>query len=152
MIHPTAIVEADLHESVTVWAFAHVSKGAKIGKNVMIGEGVFIDKDVVIGDNCRIQNNALIYKGVHIGQNTFIGPNVVTTNDIEPDLRKSDWSERFKTTYIGNNVAIGANSTIVCGIHIYDGALIGAGSVVTKNVGMDEVWYGNPATYQRKRG
>ena len=152
MIHPTAIVETEIDESTQVWAFAHVSKGAKIGNNCMIGEGVFIDRDVIIGDNCRIQNHSLIYKGVMIGNNVFIGPNVVTTNDIEPDLRKPDWSDRFMETIISDNVAIGANSTVVCGTFIAKGVLIGAGSVLTKSAEVnDGVYYGNPAKFKRMR-
>ena len=150
MIHPTAIVEVELDPSVTVWAFAHISKGAKIGKNCMIGEGVFIDKDVEIGDGTRIQNNSLIYRGVSIGNNVFIGPNVVTTNDIYPDV-SPDWHHRFRTTRIEDNASIGANSTIVCGVTIAKGTLIGAGSVVTKDTLPDSVYYGNPARLKRNK-
>lgn len=151
MIHPTAIVETEIDESTQVWAFAHISKGAKIGKNCMIGEGVFIDRDVIIGDNCRIQNHSLIYRGVTVGNNVFIGPNVITTNDIEPDLRQTDWTNRFRGTIINNNVSIGANSTIVCGISLSEGTLIGAGSVVTKSTDKEGVYYGNPAKFKRMR-
>lgn len=147
MIHATAIVEhgAEIGEGTNVWAHTHIRRGAKIGKDCTIGENVYIDTDVVIGDNCRIQNGALIYKGVTMGSDVFIGPGVVTTNDIFPELPVGDWSERFRETQIHNRVSIGANSTIICGVTIKQNSMVGAGSVVTKDVEAGSIVAGNPA-------
>ena len=150
MLHPTAIIESnDIGEGTNVWAFTHISKGAKIGKDCTIGENVYIGTNVVIGDRCRIQNGALIYEGVTIGNDVLIAPGVVTTNDYFPELPVGDWSGRFRKTIIGNNVSIGANSTILCGIKIEDGTMIGAGSVVVKPTEKNGVYFGNPAKFNR---
>lgn len=151
-IHETAIVDKNVSigNGTKVWAFSHISEGAKIGKSVNIGENVFIDKGVVIGDNCKIQNNSLIYKGVQIEENVFIGPNVVTTNDILPDI-SDDWCSRFKKTLIKKNSSIGANATIICGNNIEENCLIGAGAVVTKTTEKDCIYVGNPAKFLRKK-
>lgn len=150
-IHETSIIDDNVQigEGTKIWAFSHVMSNVKIGKNVVIGEHVHIGKNVVIGDNCKIQNGALIYEGLTIGNNVFIGPGVVTTNDIIPRATGS-WEDRFRKTYIKDNVSIGANSTIICGIIIEENSLIGAGSVVTKNVETNVVVVGNPAKFLRK--
>ena len=148
MIHPTAIIEegVELGDNVKVWAFAHIRKGAKIGNNCIIGEGAHIDTGVQIGDNVKIQNHALIYHGCIIGNDVFIGPNVVTTNDYYPSVH-GDWKTngRFRLTYFCKGCSVGANSTIVCGVRIGVDALIGAGSVVTRDIPDGFLAYGNPA-------
>jgi len=151
-IHETAIVdfEVDIGENTKIWAFSHVMSGVKIGKNCIIGEGVHIGNNVIIGDNCLVQNHSLLYEGVVIGNNVFIGPNVITTNDIEP-VASGDWKERFKETHFRDGSSIGANSTIICGNTVGINALVGAGSVVTKNVDDNTVVVGNPARLLRKK-
>ena len=150
MFHSTAIIESkDIGEGIKVWANTHICKDAKIGKSCTIGENVYIGKGVVIGDRCRIQSGALIYEGVTMGNDVFIGPAVVTTNDYFPELPVDDWSKRFKETIIMDKVSIGANSTIICGVILYNNCMIGAGSVVTKNVQTAEVVCGNPAKHLR---
>lgn len=144
-IHPTAIVESEnIGEGTKIWAYSHICKNAKIGKNCVIGEGAYIGPNVSVGDNVKIQNHSLIYDGVVIEDNVFIGPNVVTTNDIYP-RSIGDWKDRFRTTLFKNGCSIGANSTIVCGITIGENSMVGAGSVVTKNVLKNALVYGNPA-------
>ncbi len=152
MIHSTSIVETDqIGEGTKVWAFTHISKYARIGKDCTIGEGVFIGEGVVIGDRCRIQNHAILYTGVTIEEDVLIGPGVVTTNDIFPELPVGDWKHRFKETHIHSKVSIGANSTIICGVTIHQNSMIGAGSVVTKDVPAGAVVYGNPAKVRRQK-
>ena len=123
---------AQIGEGTGVWAFSTIHAGAVIGKNCVIGERVHIGPNVIIGDNCKIQNSALIYEGVTIGNRVFIGPNVVTTNDIRPKAT-GEWRERFRQTTICDDVAIGANATILCGIVLGRGCEIGAGAIVTKD-------------------
>jgi UDP-2-acetamido-3-amino-2,3-dideoxy-glucuronate N-acetyltransferase len=147
--HETAIIEtADIGENTKIWAFSHICKGAKIGNNCVIGERVYIGPNVTIGDNCKIQNNSLIYEGVTIEDNVFIGPNVVTTNDIMPDV-SNDWRDRFRTTLFRKGCSISANSTIICGNEIGENTLIGAASLVTKSMPPNSICYGSPCEFRK---
>ena len=149
--HSSSIVseKASIGDGSKIWHFSHIREGAKIGKNVTIGQNVYIDKDVVVGDNCKIQNNVSIYKGVTIGQNVFVGPGVTFTNDLYPEV--DGWSEeKIIPTFVKNGVSIGANSTIVWGITLTESCLIGAGSVVTKDIKSNMIALGNPAVEIKK--
>lgn len=148
MLHLTAIIECKIPESTNVWAFTHIML-ADIGERCTIGEHVFIGSGVKIGDGCRIQNGALLYSGVTMGDDCLIGPGVVTTNDHYPELPVGDWKDRFRTTKIGNQVSIGANATIVCGVTLGDNCMVGAGAVVTKDVKANTIVVGNPARVLR---
>jgi UDP-2-acetamido-3-amino-2,3-dideoxy-glucuronate N-acetyltransferase len=151
--HPTAIVEDDvvLGDSTRVWHFAHVRKGARIGHSCILGKGVFIDAGVHIGNCVKIQNNVSVYHGVDIEDGAFLGPHVCFTNDLNPRSILPDGSLRgdqdwvLSKTRVGYGVGIGANSTIRCGVSIGKWALIGAGSVVTRDVPPYALVYGNPA-------
>ena len=145
MIHESAYVEdAKIGEGTNIWHFAHVRKGAKIGKNCNIGKDVYIDTNVEIGDNCKIQNFATVYQGVKLGCNVFVGPHVCFTNDMFP--RAVIWNEeRLEKTLVKDGASIGANSTIVAGTTIGKCAMVGAGSVVTKDVPDHGLVFGNPA-------
>jgi UDP-2-acetamido-3-amino-2,3-dideoxy-glucuronate N-acetyltransferase len=149
--HKTAIIETkDIGEGTKVWAFSHLSKGCKIGKNCIIGEGVHIGTNVIIGDNVKIQNHSLIYEGVTIEDDVFIGPNVVTTNDFFPKTGHWDTlSLRFRKTLLKKGCSVGANSTIICGVTLEESCLVGAGSVVTKNVKEKTLVFGNPAKFSK---
>ena len=146
--HKSAIISehAKIGKNTRIWHFSHIREGASIGENVTIGQNVYIDSDVVIGDNCKIQNNVSIYNGVIIEKNVFIGPSVTFTNDLYPKV--DGWSEeRLTKTFVKEGSSIGANSTIVCGLTIHKNSLIGAGSVVTKDVEENSLTYGNPARF-----
>jgi len=145
MIHESAYVEdATIGEGTNIWHFAHIRKGAKIGKNCNIGKDVYVDTNVEIGDNCKLQNFATIYQGVKIGNNVFIGPHVCFTNDLYPRARV--WTEeKIEKTLVKDGASIGANTTIVAGTTIGKNAMIGAGSVVTKDVPDHGLVFGNPA-------
>lgn len=149
-IHPTAIVDSDteIGDGTKVWAYSHISKGAKIGKNCMIGEGVHIGNHVIIGDECKIQNHSLVYEGVTLGNRVFLGPNTITTNDLYPRA-VGDWKDRFRETVFKDNSSVGANCTIVCGVTIGEYAMISAGSVVTRDVMPNSLVRGNPARHIR---
>ena len=147
MIHESAYVEqqATIGEGTTIWHFAHIRTKAMIGKHCNIGKSVYIDTEVQIGDNCKIQNFASLYKGLTVGNNVFIGPHVCFTNDLYP--RAAIWNEeRLATTIVKEGASIGANSTIIAGVTIGKHALVGAGSVLTKDVPDHGLVYGNPAT------
>ena len=114
-----------------------------IGKNCKIDSFVYIEEEVVIGDSCKIRPFVFIPTGVTIEDNVFIGPNVTFTNDKYPKAQ-GEW-ELFRTR-VQKGVSIGANSVILPGVTIGEGALVGAGSVVTKNVPKEAVVAGNPAS------
>lgn len=145
MLSPEAIIEStQIGEGTRVWHFTHIRESAEVGKGCNIGEGVYIDKNVRIGNNVKIQNHALIYQGVIIEDDVFIAPSVVFTNDRYP--RAYIWDEKtIPKTIIKKGASIGANSTILCGITIGESAMVGAGSVVTKDIPPFTLVYGNPA-------
>ena len=153
MIHPTADVSpnARIGKGTNIWNQAQIRENAQIGDNCIISKNVYIDFDVKIGNNVKIQNNVSIYHGVTIEDGVFIGPHACFTNDkkpraINPDgtLKKSDDWEVSKIL-VKKGASIGANSTILPGILIGEFALIGAGSVVTKNVPDYASVIGNPS-------
>jgi UDP-2-acetamido-3-amino-2,3-dideoxy-glucuronate N-acetyltransferase len=143
--HPTAVVESRaIGEGTRIWHFAHVRKGSSIGKNCNIGKSVYIDADVVIGNNVKIQNFVSVYKGVTIGDDVFIGPSATFTNDLYP--RAFIWDEEHAVpTRVDRGASIGANSTIICGTTIGEYAMIGAGSVLARDVPSFALFFGNPA-------
>ena len=147
MIHKLADVQCEnIGENTNIWQFCVILKNAKIGTNCNINAGVLIENDVVIGDNVTIKSGVQIWDGITLEDNVFIGPNVTFTNDFLP--RSKQYPKEFLKTTIKKSASIGANSTIVGGIIIEEYAMIGAGSVVTKNVGIQELWFGNPATFR----
>lgn len=142
--HETAIVESfEIGANTKVWAFVHIFPDAKIGQNCNINDHTLIENNVVIGNNVTIKSGVHIWDGVYIGNNVFIGPSVVFTNDLNP--RSKVYPDEFVKTIIEDFASIGANSTIIAGNKIGKYAMIGAGSVLTKDVPAYTLWYGNPA-------
>lgn len=147
MIHKLADVQTQIiGENTNVWQFCVVLKNAKIGNNCNINAQVLIENDVIIGDNVTIKSGVQIWDGIILEDNVFIGPNATFTNDFLP--RSKQYPKEFLKTIVKKSASIGANSTILGGITIGEYAMIGAGSVVTKNIGKQELWYGNPAKHQ----
>jgi len=144
-IHPTAEIKSNnIGEGTSVWQFCVVLKDAIIGRNCNLNYNVFIENDVIIGDNVTIKSGVQLWDGLRIADNVFISPNVAFTNDIAP--RSKQYPKTFLRTPVKEGASIGANSTIIGGITIGKYAMIGAGSVVTKNIPDFNLWYGNPAT------
>ena len=114
----------------------------EIGENCNINSHVFIENDVVIGDNVTIKSGVQIWDGIRLEDNVFIGPNVTFTNDLVP--RSKQYPKAFEKTIIKKGASIGANATIIAGNEIGEFSLIGAGAVITKSVGKNELWVGNP--------
>ncbi|MEG0498612.1 MAG: acyltransferase [Alistipes sp.] len=147
-IHPLSDVQTDkIGDNTSVWQFCVVLKGAKIGSNCNICAGVLIENDVVVGNNVTVKSGVQLWNGVTLEDNVFVGPNATFTNDLLP--RSKVYPERFGKTVVRKGASIGANVTLVAGVEIGAYAMIGAGSVITKNIPANTLWYGNPA---RQRG
>ena len=118
-----------------------------IGKNSKIDSFVYIEQGVRIGDNCKVRPFVFIPSGVLIENNVFIGPNVTFTNDKYPKAQ-GDW--KVLATTVKEGASIGANSVIIPGVTIGRNALVGAGSVVTKDIPDGALVRGNPAKIVKK--
>lgn len=144
MIHPLADVQTNqIGEDTNIWQFCVVLKGASIGADCNLCAHVLVENDVTIGNRVTIKSGVQLWDGITVEDDVFIGPNVTFTNDLVP--RSKCYPESFAETTICKGASIGANATIVAGHTIGEYALIGAGSVVTKDVPPYTVWYGNPA-------
>jgi len=151
-IHSSSVIadSAKIGDRTQIWLFCQVRDNAVIGEGCIFGKGVYVDIDVVIGNNVKVQNNASIYTGVTIEDGVFVGPHVCFTNDKVPRAVNADMSLKslddwhITKTLVKAGAALGANSTIVCGITIGKWALIASGSVVTKDVPDHALVMGNP--------
>jgi len=153
MIHPSAVISpaASIGEGTKIWHHAQVREGAVIGRDCIIGKDVYIDFDVHIGDRCKLQNGVYVYHGVTLGDGVFLGPGVICLNDkypraINPDgfLKTStDWE--VNPSHIGDGAGVGGGAIILPGVNIGNWAMVGSGSVVTKDVPDHGLVYGNPA-------
>jgi len=136
----------EVGEGTKIWHFSHIQKGARIGKNCILGQNVNVGSNVVIGDFCKIQNNVSIYEGVTLEDYVFCGPSMVFTNILNPRCKYPQaGSEFYIKTLVKEGASIGANTTIVCGHTIGKYAMVGAGSVVTKDIPDFALVVGNPA-------
>jgi UDP-2-acetamido-3-amino-2,3-dideoxy-glucuronate N-acetyltransferase len=141
--HPTSDVQsANIGKTTFVWQFSVILPGAVIGENCNINSHCFIENDVKIGNNVTIKCGVYIWDGIILEDDVMIGPNVTFSNDLYPRSKKKFEIAR---TSVKKGATIGANSTIIGGISIGEYAMIGAGSVVTKNVPDHTLWVGNPA-------
>ena len=152
-IHPTADVAASaiIGPGTSVWNQAQVRDGARIGSNCVLGKNAYVDAGVQIGDGVKIQNNVSVYHGVTIEDGVFVGPHVCFTNDKVPRAINRDGSPKtdadwvVSPTLVRRGAALGANSTILPGVSIGRWAMVGSGSVVTRDVADYELVVGNPA-------
>ena len=143
-IHPLADVQSqNIGAGTRIWQFVVVLPHAVIGEGCNINCQVFIENDVQIGDRVTVKPGVQIWDGIKIEDDVFVGPNVTFVNDTYP--RSKQYPEKFMPIHIGKGASIGANSTILGGITIKPFAMIGAGSVVTKDIEPYTLWLGNPA-------
>lgn len=142
--HEKALCEStNIGDGTRIWAFAHVLPNAVIGNDCNICDGVFIENDVVVGDRVTIKCGVQLWDGIKVEDDVFIGPNVTFTNDMYP--RSRQYPDTFLTTLIHKGASIGANATILPGVEIGEGAMVGAGAVVTRSVPSNAIAVGNPA-------
>lgn len=144
VIHPQAIVEdgATVGDRTRVWAFAHVLGGATIGADCNICDGVFVENDVIVGDRVTVKCGVQLWDGVRLEDDVFVGPNATFTNDMHP---RSRVAREHLQTVVRRGASIGANATILPGLEIGEGAMVGAGAVVTRNVPEGATVVGSPA-------
>ncbi len=150
-VHESSYVDdgVEIGEGTRIWHFCHILGGVRIGKGCRIGQNVVIGPNVVVGDNVKIQNNVSVYEGVTLEDDVFCGPSVVFTNVRTPRCAfPRNSSADFSVTLVRSGASIGANATIVCGNTIGAQSLIGAGSVVTKDVLPYALVLGNPARFR----
>ncbi len=145
-VHESSYVDepCKIGKGTKIWHFCHIMSDCIIGQDCNIGQNVVISPKVTLGRNVKIQNNVSVYSGVKAEDNVFIGPSCVFTNVINPRSHVSRKNE-YKETILREGCSLGANSTIVCGHTIGKYALVGAGSVVTKDVPDYAIVVGNPA-------
>jgi UDP-2-acetamido-3-amino-2,3-dideoxy-glucuronate N-acetyltransferase len=145
-IHPAALCESDsIGAGTRIWAFAHVMRGAAVGRDCNICDHAFVETGVVLGDRVTVKNGVLLFEKVTIEDDVFLGPHAVFTNDLRPRIEVRTPREEWLPTLVKKGASIGANATIVCGTTIGEHALIGAGSVVTRDVPAYALMAGNPA-------
>ena len=143
--HETAIIDSGalIGEGTKIWHFSHIMENCTIGKSCNLGQNVVVSPKVVLGNNVKVQNNVSIYSGVNCEDDVFLGPSMVFTNIINPRsavIRRDQYIE----TLVKKGASIGANATIICGNTIGSYSLIGAGSVITKDVPDYALIIGNP--------
>lgn len=152
-VHPTADVsdKANIGEGTSIWHECQIRERAIIGTGCILGKGVYVDFDVKIGDNCKIQNRASVYHGTTIEDGVFVGPHVIFTNDklpraINPDgSRKADDDWIVGPITVRTGASLGAGCIVLPGVEIGEFAMLGSGSVVTRNVPAHGIVIGNPA-------
>jgi UDP-2-acetamido-3-amino-2,3-dideoxy-glucuronate N-acetyltransferase len=146
-VHDRALCESsEIGPGTRIWAFAHVLDGARIGADCNICDGVFVERNVVVGNRVTVKCGVQLWNGVNLEDDVFVGPNVTFTNDPMPRSRR--WLNEHPRTVVRAGASLGANATILPGLEIGRGAMVGAGAVVTRSVPPHVVVTGNPARIQ----
>jgi acetyltransferase-like isoleucine patch superfamily enzyme len=143
-VHEKGLCESEeVGPRTRIWAFAHVLEGARIGADCNICDGVFVEGGAVVGDRVTVKCGVQLWSGVELEDDVFVGPNATFTNDPLP--RSRQWLDEHPRTIVRSGASIGANATILPGLEIGTGAMVGAGAVVTRSVPPHAVVTGNPA-------
>ena len=145
-IHETAVIDepCTIGSGSKIWHFSHIMTDSVLGDNCNLGQNVVVSSKVILGNNVKVQNNVSIYTGVICEDDVFLGPSMVFTNIINPRsavVRR----DKYVSTLIKRGASIGANATVICGNTIGEFALIGAGSVITRDIAPYALVVGNPA-------
>lgn len=143
--HESAFMDegVEIGQGTSIWHTSHILKGSRIGENCKIGQNVVVGPRATVGSGVKIQNNVSVYEGVTLEDHVFCGPSMVFTNVFNPRSEIPRMNE-LRPTLVKRGATLGANSTILCGITIGRYALIGAGTVVTKDVPDHALVVGNP--------
>ena len=143
-VHERGLCESeDVGSGTRIWAFAHVLEGARVGADCNICDGVFVEGGAVVGDRVTVKCGVQLWAGVELEDDVFVGPNATFTNDPLP--RSRQWLEQHPRTVVRAGASIGANATILPGVEVGLGAMVGAGAVVTRSVPPHAVVVGSPA-------
>lgn len=138
--HPTSFIDdnVSIGSGTKIWHNTHISSGTSIGANCNIGQCVFIGRNVIIGNGCKLQNGVNVFTGCKLEDNVFLGPNVTTTNDFYPSVSNVIFDGDYNEIIIKAGASIGAGSILIGKkdepLIIGEGSLVGAGTIVTKNV------------------
>lgn len=142
-VHPQGLCEsANIGAGTRVWAFAHILPNAQIGSDCNICDHVFVENDVVVGNRVTVKSGVQLWDGVRLEDDVFVGPNATFTNDRFPHSRS--YPAEVMLTIVRKGASIGANATILPGLEVGDGSMVGAGAVVTRNVQPYAIVAGNP--------
>jgi len=144
--HPTAIVgdKAQIGEGSRIWAFTNIQDEVKIGHHCNICDGCFIENGVVLGNHVTLKNNICVFNGVTLEDDVFCATNTVFINDKYPRSHRTEpWV--LEKTLVCRGATLGSNATILCGVTIGEYAVVGAGSVITRDVPAYTIFFGNPA-------
>ena len=145
-VHALALCESDeVGPRTRIWAFAHVLAGARIGADCKVGGHSFVEGGVVVGDRVTIKNGVQLFSGVTVEDEVFLGPGAVFTNDASPRAPYPKGPAGWRATLVRRGATVGANATVLSGLTIGGWAMVGAGSVVTGDVGGHAIVVGNPA-------
>jgi len=143
-VHERGICESEhVGPGTRIWAFAHVLPGARVGADCNICDGVFVEGGATVGDRVTIKSGVQLWDGIELEDDVFVGPNATFTND--PFPRSRAWLEEYPKTVVRSGASIGANATLLPGVEIGRGAMVGAGSVVTRPVPPNAIVSGSPA-------
>jgi acetyltransferase-like isoleucine patch superfamily enzyme/dTDP-4-dehydrorhamnose 3,5-epimerase-like enzyme len=143
-VHERGLCESEnVGPGTRIWAFAHVLPGATVGAECNLCDGVFVEDGVTVGDRVTIKSGVQLWTGVELEDDVFVGPNATFTND--PFPRSRHYLEEYPRTIVRAGASIGANATILPGLEIGRGAMVGAGAVVTRPVPPNAIVKGNPA-------
>ena len=147
-IHPSSDVQSkQIGEGTRVWQYVVILPGAVIGRDGNICSHCFIENQVVVGDRVTVKCGVQLWDGVTLEDDVFVGPNVTFTNDLQPRSRNA--AAKLLPTLVKKGASIGANATILPGLTIGEGSMVGAGAVVTKDVPPRTLVVGNPARVVR---
>lgn len=144
-VHPAGLCESDdVGDGTRVWAFAHVLKGARVGRDCNVGDGAYVEDGAVVGDRVTIKNQVMVFAGVTVADDVFLGPGVTFTNDLRPRAHLKRTGDELDATQVLAGATLGARVVVVCGVTIGRHAFVGAGTVVTRDVPDHGFVVGNP--------
>lgn len=149
MIHRLAdCMNQNIPDSTNIWQYCVIFPHCEIGENCNVCSHCLVENDVKIGNNVTIKCGVQIWDGIELEDDVMIGANTTFTNDLYPKSKNKEWT--LLRTKVCKGASIGAGSTILPGLTIGEYSLVGAGSVVTKDIPAGEVWVGNPAKFLKK--